>query len=744
MAVKYEQTEKRSRVERPVHLPSPDMDTQANESVDIMEYVGIFHRRKTLMLVTMGVVLLLGAVFTLTRRPVYESMAKIVVVTDSRGAGGSDSDLAFLNDLQGLTRGRSTDTQAEIILGQDLLDEAYKNLDPHTRSVGFLGSPTIPKWAYLVTAKKNTDIIEVTARAYDAKSAAKLANSISLTYFSRNLEDNNAATRHAREYTAQKMKVASNELADAKKELSAFKQQTGMVAPDAQMSAMADHMAKLQMERDEAKVQLAAHQNEINSMQTQISTQSPGVVITSTLARNPQFSDLLQNMDQLNTERARLLGEFQPNSPEVQAIDRQIKNEQQSLSKITENIVAAKTNGRNPIRDTLVSAYSQSVAAKAAAQATTRALDKEIAGQTLTLGTLPEKERMMSQHVEKVALLQHTYEMLSEKYYSLLLSEQAVVPNGQLISTARPAIKASYPSKPINGIILLVLGMALAAAAAAVAEKLDNRLHDQSLIERITGAAVLTAVPKMDEQSPMLSANMGQSNPLLESYRILRSNISFAAVDRQMTLLGVTSASRSDGKSTTAANLAMAMAMDGKRVLLVDCDLRRPSAHKKMNVSRSIGVTNVVTGACSIDDAILPTSVENVYCMPSGPIPPNPVEILNSHHTREMFRELQERFDLVIADCPPCTGLSDVQVVSTFVDGLVLVVAMDQTIRPHLEITMKTLSQADAPLLGLVLNRMDYSRRGQGYYYYYDYTEDTVGGETVIQRIKKRALKKAA
>jgi polysaccharide biosynthesis transport protein len=744
MPVTYEEIQTTNGGERGLRPSAHEQEPQTSDSVDILEYIGVLYRRKALMLATLAVVLLLGATYTLTRRPVYQSKAKIVVVTNSRGAGGGDSDLAFLSDLQALTKGRSIDTQAEIILGQDLLDDAYRSLDAHTRAVGFRGSKTMPKWAYQVVAKKNTDVIEVTAKAYDAKAAAKLANSISLTYFSRNLQDNNLATRHAREYTAEKMAVASKELADAKKELSAFKQKTGIVAPEAQISGMADHMAKLQMERAETKVQLAARRNEVSAIERQIARQSAHVMVTSTISRNPQFSDVLAGINQLSGERAKLLEEFQPKSPEVQAIEGQIKSEQQRLRKVTETIVAQTTSGRNPIRDSLVTAYSQAVAGRAAAQATSRALDAEIAEQTKTLGVLPEQERLMSQHVEKVALLQRTYEMLSQKYYSLLLSEQAILPNGQLISTARPASKASYPNKTVNGMILLMLGLALAAVVAVVAEKLDCRVHDQSLIERITGAAVLTAIPRLDDQSPMLSANTGTNGPLLESFRILRSNISFSAVDRNMKLIGVTSASRSDGKSTTAANLAVAMAMDGKRVLLVDCDLRRPSAHKKMNISRSVGLTNVVTGGCRIDDAILPTSVENVYCMPSGPIPPNPVEILNSHHTREMFRDLVDKYDVVIADCPPCTGLSDVQVVSTYVDGLILVVSMDQTLRPHLEITMKTLSHSDAPLLGVVLNRMDYSRRGQGYYYYYDYTEDTVGGETVIQKVKKRALRKAA
>jgi len=158
--------------------------------------------------------------------------------------------------------------------------------------------------------------------------------------------------------------------------------------------------------------------------------------------------------------------------------------------------------------------------------------------------------------------------------------------------------------------------------------------------------------------------------------------------------------------------------MEGKRVLLVDGDMRRPSLHRIFRLSQERGLTTLVSGASTLEDTIVPTEIEHVFCLPAGPNPPNPPEVLNSQPSRDLFEQLAEMYDTVIVDCPPSTGLSDIQVISTIVDGVLLVVSMNQTLKPHLEITMRSLYQSGAPLIGMVLNRADINLKGCGYYDY--------------------------
>jgi len=281
--------------------------------------------------------------------------------------------------------------------------------------------------------------------------------------------------------------------------------------------------------------------------------------------------------------------------------------------------------------------------------------------------------------------------------------------------------------------MFVLVGLLAAAGAAYAAEAIDTKVRDEASVANLTGSVALSAIPKVDvpANTRVLIGEVKHNSAFLEAFRILRNNISFSTVDRPLKLLAITSAGRSEGKSTTTVNLAVAMAMDGKRVLLVDADLRRPSLHRWMKVSRDIGLTSLVKGEVDIQHAVQTTDLENVSVLPSGPLPPNPTEFLNSQHCRSIFRELAELYDIVILDCPPCAGLSDMQVIATAVDGVLLVVSLNQTIRPNLYITVQTLRQMDAPLLGFVLNKLDITKRGYGYYYYYyyyyDYEEDDAG-----------------
>jgi receptor protein-tyrosine kinase len=309
-----------------------------------------------------------------------------------------------------------------------------------------------------------------------------------------------------------------------------------------------------------------------------------------------------------------------------------------------------------------------------------------------------------------------------------------MLPNGILISKPRVPASPSYPSKGRNLVLFTMLGIMLSVAVAIVADRMDTRVHDPAIVGNMTDLPSLAAIPSIEHEAGvrLQIGKLNHNNAFLESFRILRNNITFSAIDNPLKVIAVSSPGRAEGKSTISVNMAIAMAMDGKKVLLVDCDLRRPSIHNWMGVLREVGLTNVVKGLSSIEDAIVSTDIENVFCLPSGPLPPNPTEFLNSKHSRDLIKELSSMYDMIILDCPPCTGLSDVQVISTMADGVLLVVTMNRTLKPYLHIAMRTLNQVKAPLIGFVLNMVESRRQGYGYYYnyyyyYYDYDEQNVG-----------------
>ena len=211
-------------------------------------------------------------------------------------------------------------------------------------------------------------------------------------------------------------------------------------------------------------------------------------------------------------------------------------------------------------------------------------------------------------------------------------------------------------------------------------------------------------------------------SPIAEAYRTLRTNIQFSNVDGELKILCVTSSGPGEGKTTTSINLAETFAQAGKRVLIIDGDLRRPRVHKVFKVSNNKGLTNVLAGQYSIDDVthIIGT---DVIVMTSGPIPPNPSELLGSQKMKDLVEQLKQRYDVIIIDAPPVGIVTDAAILSTIVDGTILVIASGKTEIEEAKRAKQLLENVGARILGVVMTMIPVSKKGYYGYQYYSYEE---------------------
>jgi len=698
---------------------------EPREELEFREYFEVFRRYKWIFLAIVCTIIICGTLFTVTRRKIYQSEAELDVVTQSTSGGKEGSD-PVLTSIMALGQGRNVETQVAIISSRDLLQSAFNKLSKQEKLAGF-GSESLPTWAYEIGQKRQTDIITVTTSSYKPELAARLANQIANTYLERDQERNSAAARLARIFVEQEKVDLQEKLNTATDEFAKYQVESKLISPSVQVDEGIKELYDSRAIATTAQASIAASDRQLALIDQQIKAASPELQASRLIQENPRFSLLQSKIADLRQQLTNLetVQDFTETSPEVVNKKAEIRAALEELSKIPQTFDYSIGKIRNPILEDLLKDYAVIKSEKLVSDEKLRYANQIIGERTRDMLNYPNLNRVYTKLQQNVAELERTVSSLSDRYYALLIQERSNLPNGVITSPAAIAGGPSSPQVTRSIVLITLLALLVGISVIFAVDKFDTHLHDPQSINRYTGLTTLAAVPETKSVDPenerLFIGSVENNHAFIESFRLLRNNIAFTSPGRTFKVIAITSPGKSEGKSTVCVNLAIAIGMDGHRVLLVDADLRRPSIHAWMGVSRDVGFTSVVVGHSTLDAAVIPTKMENVFCLPSGPLPPNPTEFLNSAKARQVIEEAKTKFDVVVLDCPPSTGLSDTQVISTMVDGMILVVALNTTLRPHLMATTTMLRQAKAPLIGSVLNRIDYRRNTYGYYSYYYY-----------------------
>lgn len=304
---------------------------------------------------------------------------------------------------------------------------------------------------------------------------------------------------------------------------------------------------------------------------------------------------------------------------------------------------------------------------------------------------------------------------------------------------------AAVPQKPVSPNVVLnialggLIGLVLGVGAAVLRETLDTRIRNQRDLESVTEVPVIGGIvfdPKAKDRPLIVHAD--PHSPRAESFRALRTNLQFLDAARPERSFVVTSSIESEGKSTTAANLAIALSDAGAKVLLVDADLRRPKVASYLGIEGAVGLTDVLIGRTELVDVIQPWGRSQMYVLPAGRVPPNPSELLGSSAMVETVAELNAAFDVVLFDAPPLLPVTDAAVLTRAAGGAILVVAAGRAHKGQVRGAFSVLENVDAKVSGIVLTMLPtkgpdaygygYGSYGYGYGYGYAPKEETVGG----------------
>jgi polysaccharide biosynthesis transport protein len=289
----------------------------------------------------------------------------------------------------------------------------------------------------------------------------------------------------------------------------------------------------------------------------------------------------------------------------------------------------------------------------------------------------------------------------------------------EIVDTAKTGMKPVRPNKPLNIALGIVIGLVVGIGLAFFIEYLDTSVKTIDDVERSLQSPVLGVIP----QNVGLLIDEGTESPHAEAYRVLRTNLLFSRKDDKLNTVAIVSAGAGEGKSTTVFNLASVFAQSGQRVLVVDSDLRRPTLHKMLKVTNSIGLTNYLLKQNTLEQVIQTSSLPTMDFMASGKLPSSSLGILSSAQMKELIGELKQRYDFVFFDSPPIMGVSDASILASEVDMTLQVIQYRRYPQPMNIRAKQLIEKVGGNLVGIVLNNINMSQ-DESYYYYSGYYHD--------------------
>jgi tyrosine-protein kinase Etk/Wzc len=581
--------------------------------------------------------------------------------------------------------------------------------------------------------RPQTDIIEISFQGNDPVLVRDVANAIAIAYAQFSSEAQRMNARAKSEFIASSVSEQEQQLKARQDFLKAFKSQHGTTDVGSEREALFSQLQKYEADRRTAITERSVYQALTGKLveADTIDEELRRLVGTDAVANNKLISDLYQLWFSLLDKRDELLtiGGRTPRHDDVKAVDTRIARTKGELANASRLYLEGLNSRLRSIGETLA----------------------EIEGK---LKRYPPLEAEDARLAADVRTAQKMYDDLQSQLQLARIAESA---EGGSVRTIDWAVTPEFAVLPLRRRAMMLaglLGLLLGVGLAVGLDKLDKSVRSAEEIAERMNVSVLGMIPvirlnKRELQQPTdamsrLVSHIDPRSPVAEAYRSLRTNLAFARAAQRLHTIVLTSPGPADGKSTTTANLAITFAQQGQRTLVVDADLRRSVLDKTFGVARAPGLTDVIVGNTSLADAVKASHIPNLSVLPSGQHPPNPSELLGSAAMQRVLAEAKEMFDVVLFDSPPLLAVTDAAILSTMVDGTLLVVRMGATARDAVRRAVHQLRAVRGRLLGAILNDVDF-RKGSayseyGYYYYSYYGAETNGNghhAGMLDRIKR-------
>ncbi|MFQ5962694.1 MAG: GumC family protein [Candidatus Scalinduaceae bacterium] len=589
-----------------------------------------------------------------------------------------------------------------------------------------------------------TSVIKASVVSGDPKLAADIADTAAKVFVDHIKEMNSTEARVAKEFIAERIVGAEEYLENTQDALRQFIKEEGVADPESEMPPIWQALVnfKSDLKRTEAEIeQTRINYNEISQ---KLSKHDKTLKKSATTIINPLVQELKAKLANLETKRSNFSVDYGPLHPKILSLEKEIKKTKFNLESEVKRVVQSELTEVNPIYQELLSNLVFKEIDISVLQEKKKAFVKIIKGFPSELRISAEKTIKWESLSSSIAFAQKNLDSLKEQLEKARITEAQKLSEMKVIDTAIPPLLPKGLPKIGYTILGLLVGLMGGIGLAFLLEYIDDSIKTIEMIEDELKLPVYGVIPEIKLQAKRkkkrrrditesyeismleerLVTHTDPRSPIAEAYRSFRTNIQFADISEKTKILLVTSSLKAEGKTTTVANLAITMAQLGNRIILIDGDLRNPMIHSIFGKQKEPGLTNLIGGFTNLDKIITASGIENLDIIPSGPIPPNPSELLSSKGLSELIDNIKANYDFILFDSPPIIAVTDAVILSSKVHGVFLVVKQGKTSK-HICLRAKILlEKANANLLGSVLNNVKVeSRYGYEYYYQYYYGE---------------------
>jgi capsular exopolysaccharide synthesis family protein len=574
---------------------------------------------------------------------------------------------------------------------------------------------------------KETRALRISFTHTDKKIAAEVANAVANTFLDRNFENKTEKFRGAAKWLDDSTRKLKAKVEEADQALKNYERQHGIFATDKEGTLTSAKLSSLHSQLLRAQSERMLKQSLYEEVKQGRVEKLPEAYADLLFKTAPKVADLQKQLSELQTQLAELKVKFGPENfkvvevtEKIAAIKSQIAESGKSLEEKVKNEYERAVREENMLKAALGQAKGEAIQQ-----------NQDAIQYNLLKGDVDTNKALYQDFLNKSNQAQA---QVVEQQNNLRVIEPAQVPSGPV-----------GPRRFFTILVGLLLSTAAGVGLAFLLDYLDNTIKTVEDVSRYAQLPALSVVPSVEGNARLgLAAkgrkalgngNSSRSQPdfayklatldnqssAAEAYRVLRTSVLLSAAGNPPKTILVTSGQPGEGKTTTVVNTAISLAQMGASVLIVDCDLRRPATHKILGVDQPHGLSTYLSRDVPLNDLIQKLPIANLSLLPCGPVPPNPAELIISEKMKEMLHELAGRYDHILIDSPPLINVTDPVILSTMVDGVILVVHGGKSTRDVVRRARHELSTVGAKIFGVVLNNVDLRRDGYDNYYYYRY-----------------------